>query len=355
MILDLNTELVEKSYRSYKDDRPFDIFSRDANQYDWKNRQTIFTEIAVKNIEVPDNCIRHSNYLGYLSRCYADHYSVVLNPEHFWYTVVCEIAQLVTNNPETYRDLFTKKPDKIDIVVDCASEDDPLRMDDIVRQMHQHVPLDINLFCPDINMPEVARLAILAAFLETASPYYNYMMFACGIPRIKIGGTVADWQILYLNLNELKGQFTKYNAALEDWFQQCEMICGGIINTLANGLESTGEGWWSQIIKNEHCGSGGEQLLTGWWTRLFINYPSLAKIENFSSHITKVPYTTHPSGTKWHLTFLLSHSIKDDEGFMVPQFSYAQVKHLEEPVIQEDRLIKEYTLISTANNIIGKF
>jgi hypothetical protein len=42
--------------------------------------------------------------------------------------------------------------------------------------------------------------------------------------------------------------------------------------------------------------------------------------------VTKVPYKTLPSETEWNLCFGLFHSNRDDEGFMVPEFSRVQVK-----------------------------
>ena len=42
--------------------------------------------------------------------------------------------------------------------------------------------------------------------------------------------------------------------------------------------------------------------------------------------MTKVPYSIQPGGTEWNLCFGLFHSNRDDEGFMVPDFSRVQVK-----------------------------
>jgi hypothetical protein len=44
-----------------------------------------------------------------------------------------------------------------------------------------------------------------------------------------------------------------------------------------------------------------------------------------------VPYSIQPGGTEWNLCFGLFHSNRDDEGFMVPDFSRVQVKKLVEP------------------------
>ena len=53
--------------------------------------------------------------------------------------------------------------------------------------------------------------------------------------------------------------------------------------------------------------------------------------------MTKVPYKTLPSETEWNLYFGLFHSNRDDEGFMVPDFSWVQVQKLPEPRVSPYR------------------
>lgn len=39
--------------------------------------------------------VYHRNYLGYLSKCYASHYGIVVKPDYIWYTILCEMAVIV--------------------------------------------------------------------------------------------------------------------------------------------------------------------------------------------------------------------------------------------------------------------
>jgi hypothetical protein len=55
---------------------------------------------------------------------------------------------------------------------------------------------------------------------------------------------------------------------------------------------------------------------------------------NFPAHITKVPYKTLPSQTEGNLCFGLFHSNRDQDGFMVPDFSWVQVQKLAQPRIR---------------------
>jgi hypothetical protein len=67
----------------------------DAVNWDWTTRTKIEKEIVFGST-VPDRAdLYHKNYLDYLSRTFGHHNSIVLAPQHFWYTGLCEIAQTV--------------------------------------------------------------------------------------------------------------------------------------------------------------------------------------------------------------------------------------------------------------------
>ena len=122
--------------------------AKNAVERDW-NTKTTENEIVFAST-VPDGAdLYHKNYLDYLSRTFGHHNSIVLAPQHFWYTGLCEIAQTVIKHPETHRKLFTRDPEgKIDIIVRCDDESEPLRMDAIYQEMIGLVPIDTTLFLP---------------------------------------------------------------------------------------------------------------------------------------------------------------------------------------------------------------
>ena len=146
--------------------------AKDAVERDWNTKtktekETIFVSTVSDRAD-----LYHKNYLDYLSRTFGHHNSIVLAPQHFWYTGLCEIAQTVVKEPETHRKLFTCDPEgKIDIIVPCADESEPLRMDAIYQEMIGLVPIDTTLFLPTFSTEtEMSRIGSLAAFLETCSP-----------------------------------------------------------------------------------------------------------------------------------------------------------------------------------------
>ena len=306
--------------------------AEDAVERDWNTKTTTEKEIVFAST-VPDGAdLYHKNYLDYLSRTFGHHNSIVLAPQHFWYTGLCEIAQTVVKDPETHRKLFTRDPEgKIDIIVLCANESEPIRMDAIYQEMIGLVPIDPTLFLPTFSTEtEMSRMASLAAFLETCSPYYNYMMILCGHPRVRLLGTTEDWEAIVSRLDQLEREFADCpNSPIPKW------ISGSILpaaTKLREALDGKNEDWFREIFTEQRCGSGGQKTVDGWFSRLFMKQPKgMRKVTNFPTHVTKVPYSIQPGGTEWNLCFGLFHSNRDDEGFMVPDFSRVQVKKLAEP------------------------
>ena len=69
--------------------------AKDAVERDWNTKtktekETIFVSTVSDRAD-----LYHKNYLDYLSRTFGHHNSIVLAPQHFWYTGLCEIAQTV--------------------------------------------------------------------------------------------------------------------------------------------------------------------------------------------------------------------------------------------------------------------
>ena len=301
--------------------------SPDAKHWDSTSRTTTWLETVVASSVPETAAIYHKNYLSYLAHTFSCHHSIVLAPQHFWYTILCEIAQIVVRSPNTYRKLFTRNPEgKADLAVSCMNETEPLRVAELYRKLQPLIPVDSELFLPQFSTEtEMSRVASLAAFMEVCSPYYNYMMYACGHPRVKLAGTVEDWMTITYRVLDLQRMFAACREhTIAPWLETTVLPVAKLLLQTAQGEQLSA--WFKGIFTEERCGSGGQTQIDGWFSRLFLNPPVLRTGNNFASHITKVPYTTSPSGTQWNMCFGLFHSNLDAEGFAIPEFSWVQVR-----------------------------
>lgn len=321
---------VEKNAHQYLLNR---FLSDGANSYNWQTKTKTETEEIFATSLPSDAALFHTNYLDYLQDTYGLHHKIVIAPHHFWYTVLAEIAQVVVAKPEMHRSIFTSDPaGKINIIVPCANETEPLRMDALCAEMIGYIPVDAGLFLPSFSTStEMSRLASLAAFLETCSPFYNYMMLACGHPAVRLDGTKADWESVVSRLGQLESEFAKAGSPVSKWIVD---NVGPVAEKLLAALSGSHTDWFKEIFSQKRCGSGSQYVVDGWFSRLFMAQPrGLREVTNFPTHISKVPYTTLPSGTEWKMCFALTHSTPDDDGFMVPDYSWTQIRKLSVPRI----------------------
>src|SRR5581483_3113023 len=85
------------------------------------------------------------------------------------------------------------------------------------------------------------QIALSIGLMNTMSPYFTYSMtIMCGIPEIRLEGTVEDWKRIRSLLNELR----KYN--LDWWINRLAPIIDEFV--LAR-QEVVHQKFWSEIFK----------------------------------------------------------------------------------------------------------
>lgn len=292
-----------------------------ANEIRKQDAERFNKNLTEENRTTVRDCIggefRHLNYMEYLQMAWANHYGVIMSPDIFWFILLNESASHIKDNSEHYRSLFTTASEgKTDILVPTA---DPQLIDLnlIAEELRRLVPSDVDAFLPEFSTSTPSSsLAFKAAFADAVSPYYNYMMFLCGIPKVQIQGTSEDWSKLSEGVDKLKGLLNK-DENIMAYFDRVKNISESIINN----LETPSVDFWKNMFSLKNCGSGSQVEVKGWIADMYIKTPRPAYINNYPTNVAKVPYTFINTGQKFELKYgLLSSNIED--GFLVPDFGF---------------------------------
>ncbi len=249
----------------------------------------------------------HKNYMEYLEICWSDHLGVVFTPDVLWYAILCELAEIVKENPEEFREHFSHSNEKQEITVMTDSESEmPISV--LINAMRGRVPINIEDFLPSFSTSTERSLhAFQVSFADLASPYYDYSMYCCGIPLVDVRGSREDYLSLRDTLNRLGDIFAG------PWYFKTLKF----INELMSNLESPA--FWNDIFKLEKCGSGGQVQVTGWWSQLFRKQPSVCYTYNFSTQLSSINYKNLSSGNNYKMSSgLLSSKVEGD--LLVPDF-----------------------------------
>jgi len=280
----------------------------DINPYDIPNFGTNIRHNLNGNVY-------HNNYLSYLSSCYSSHYGTVVKPDYIWFTILCEIGLMVKDSPETYKNIFTDSNDKKEIVIPTG---DPIQIDIdvLMNEVLKVVPSQIdkdNIILNFSTLTDSSKFAFTTSFLDTVSPYYNYSMYLCGFNKIKVLGTLEDYQMILDGINYFKNLFS--GTPVSDYLDKCEIVCNNIVDRFND------QDFWIDIFTMERCGSGGQQEVIGWFKDLFNIIPRVSYVENFSTHISVINYKELVYNRNFTMSVgLLSSVISDD--YLIPDFNF---------------------------------
>ena len=269
--------------------------------------------------DTEDNTRYHKNYIEYLEASWGAHRSVIISPEIVWYTLLCEIATAVKNNPESFRKLFSKSDKKVDIEI--YTENNIMPLDDLMMELKKRVPMNMDLFFPELeSIVSGYSLASFAAFADAVSPFYSYWIKACGIPEIEILGAQKEWELLVTNWELIMKTFDL--KELEEWGKR-------VSNTLKDiSKMPTAVDFWKDMFYLKRCGSGSQQEIFGWFTKLFKTETTGKRSTNFPTHSSTVLYTKLETNEKFKLSCGLFSS-KDQNGKLVPSFNTVVVKEID--------------------------
>jgi hypothetical protein len=292
--------------------------------HDWKKKETS-QGIFYRTDNFPKtDVVFHRNYITYLARCWGDHLGAIFSPDILWNSLLCELASIVKEEPETYRHLFTDSADKKDIIV-LSGDPVLLPLNAIIEALKDLVPTDSASFLPEFSTSTLrSKHAFNANFADMCSPYYSYSMLLCNIPLVDVRGEKADYNTIVERWDQLKQLFSPQKAYME----QVHKIIKQILENLNN------PSFWQTMFSLERCGSGSEVVVSGWWTKVYRELPRLAYPDNFSSHVAKVSYTNLTDSKKYIMYDGLFFS-KITGDFLEPNFGFAVYEDREKQVIPD--------------------
>ncbi len=203
--------------------------------------------------------------------CFQAHLPLGLRPEVLWYTILSQLAAEVKSRPQAYRNLFARDPGAEKIVVRhdglrlgsaygwdqaIGMFQAPLRERVPSRVLDECIPDDLST----CGTPE--NLASLIAFMDAASPYYDYSVYTlCGIPKVALFGTTRDWENLIARVDRV----ATFYPDLADYFAAIRPLLTKIVKA-TTGEQDTD--FWKSLFKRK-SESGGDKL-TGWLTAFFL-------------------------------------------------------------------------------------
>lgn len=247
--------------------------------------------------EFPQTKLRNVGFLGFLSHAYSNHVKIAISPYDIWILIISEVSKFIVSKPEPFRGMFTSSAEKQEILLPTDSEYE-MPMDLLTKALACNVKFDASILFPELSIESKESVGMIQAlFCEMASPYYSYSMLLCGLPEIKVLGTVDDWKKVKSNFDKL---FELFGECYD--FKNYTLRVGIILDSIINSFEYSEEDavdFWKDIFTQENIGSGSQQEMNGWITHFLIVQKKPLKLENFTNTIGYVRYKNLTSGNSY--------------------------------------------------------
>lgn len=209
-------------------------------------------------------------------RAWSQHYPLTLTPDIIWLTVVQGLAEHVESKSEILRtklvahagtrEIRIKRRDFVDsIELNPWHETFPMFAEEIKKLTQNSIHTLIT--APFSTSDTTAQLAFQIALMDTVSPYFRYTVDAkCGIPRIRLEGTVADWEDLHRRVRALR------EYGLDTWIDQLEPLIEEFVSSARGEVNLD---FWRGILKARErresagCVTVHSMIIDGWIVKFF--------------------------------------------------------------------------------------
>lgn len=252
----------------------------------------------------------HSFFDG-VYRAYADHRPLVISPDMIWLLIAQGFSQHINHHAEKYRKLFVTHSGVVTLMV----RNDAIRLDDpnspweqvfpeFTRQIASYTgPGLVHTLTADFSTTTpTTRLTSQITIMDAMKSYFEYVVLrvGCGIPRVTLEGTPADWEAVYKKANSLK----KYD--LDWWLKELDPVLNQFI---AASKGQVNKDFWRNLFKVHKAGKPYQSdKIDGWFVKFFPytkdgkrnDLQTLTGSSNLPDEIVKVPLryvVQHTDGT----------------------------------------------------------
>jgi len=199
-----------------------------------------------------------------VGKAFSDHRPLILSPDSIWLTIEQGFAHHVAENAETLRPRLVRHQGTCvltTIVPELSLSNFVFAISDLSRQIRAATDpvLHETLICDFSTSTQAIRTASEVVLMDCYSSYFEYqMMCLCGIPKIRLLGSLDDWQRIRARVEVIA------TFGLEWWVARLRPILDELVRTAGGSIDLK---FWQAIYKPKH--TYGTQTVTGWVADLF--------------------------------------------------------------------------------------
>lgn len=255
----------------------------------------------------------HNGYMEYLMSAWYNDYGIEISPWNIWNVILHQLCQIISNDPEEYRYVFTRSDEQVQIILY-----DEFDIHKFIKEVTNHLPFDINDFLPNFDkriVPRNYQESIYGLFGEMVKNYYCCEILSCSIPKVRILGTKDEWDKIVITLKNIGELFSK-NCSKVEYIGQCISTVRDFIDNLDNAK------YWEKFFYIEKCGSGSQEEIKGYVLKLLLYSDYTTTI--VPGMISRYPFVDKTGIVPIDCFFIsgIMYSYLDNDGILVPEYHY---------------------------------
>lgn len=295
----------------------YEKFTHSKLKYKWAPEEVKYTEKYCEDHEFrKDLTVYFDGYIQYLTAAYYNDCGIEIAPWFIWNVILKQISDIVNDEPERYRNIFTKSKGKEEIRLN--GKFDVVAYANKIKELFPDKK-KFDIFFPDwgTKMPEKFMVSMYGLFAEATKEYYRCCVISCCIPKIRVLGNDEDWNKLYEHVSKLDELFNNnYTHKIKPYISMISK----------NWNKSTT--WKNFYVMGNGC--GGPREIRGDVTMLL---KSGSATEGSEEMMSRFPFNDDGLFEFAYLSGMIGGKIED--GFLVPVYDTAFVMSLEQPKIED--------------------
>ncbi|MDF1661082.1 MAG: DUF4419 domain-containing protein [Planctomycetota bacterium] len=216
--------------------------------------------------EVPRGSVHALIDASHLS--FATHCPLILSPDIIWLTIAQGLANHINLNAERLRHIFVphQGKEKLSVRRDAFVKGSPENpWEDVFAEFSSHIKANIGERTHTALVPHfsttgpIEKAAFELVLMDAMKSYFTYAVDSfCGVPEIKLEGTVEDWK----SIRDRVSFFSQ--LGLERWTQNLIPVLDKFIDAIQGSVDKP---FWRSYYK--YLSQSGGDVITGWISNLF--------------------------------------------------------------------------------------
>lgn len=265
--------------------------NRDCENYGRLDSDTFFLHEKVPEsdftaVDVSEG-VGENLFVKTVIRAFCEHKGLHLRPDDFWLCALSQFSDIVNENVELFRDIFTDSLESKTVTISSYQDLSP---DKVIEHFCKRVidmidPRFQGLFCDFTTSTPTTRAMSHIAFLESVKNYYKLkFVVLCGFPFIDLMGTREDWNKLVDKVSILKELTSGKLPELTNWFDKLRQLFASVLATYEDPASAESKNFWKEFVEvknievdtigdenDDDCGGddSSNKSFHGWLVNLF--------------------------------------------------------------------------------------